>query len=178
MIFVTGNHSKLKEFEDILGMKLDHIDIDLDEIQSIEVEEVAKHKAKQAFEILKKPVIVDDTGLYFEEWNGFPGALVKFLIKKVPLDKICSLVKENRKAKAITCIAYCDEKGTKSFIGEAGGEIAKESRGNNGFGWDSIFIPKGYGKTFAEMDSATKNNSFMRKEAVQKLKSFVFDKKE
>jgi non-canonical purine NTP pyrophosphatase (RdgB/HAM1 family) len=177
MILVTGNHNKLKEFENILGMKLEHSEIDLDEIQSIEVREVAEHKAKQAFDILKQPVIVDDTGLYFEEFNGFPGALVKFLIKKVSLDKICSLIKVNRRAVAITCISYCDGKEVKSFIGETDGEIINSPRGSNGFGWDPIFMPKGYDKTFAELDSETKTNNFMRKEAVEKLKSFIFDKK-
>jgi len=61
MIFATSNHQKLKEFESILGIKLNHSDLDLDEIQSVDVEEVAIHKAKQAYELLKEPVIVEDT---------------------------------------------------------------------------------------------------------------------
>jgi len=173
MIFVTGNHQKLKEFEEILGIKLNHSDLDLDEIQSVEVEEVAKHKAKQAYDILKEPVIVEDTGLYFEELNGLPGALIKFFVKKLTLEHICSLVKENRKAKAVTCIAYFDGKEIKTFIGETEGEIAKEPRGTNGFGWDPIFIPEGYDKTFAELADEEKTSKFMRKEAIQKLGKFL-----
>ncbi|MFA5310081.1 MAG: RdgB/HAM1 family non-canonical purine NTP pyrophosphatase [Candidatus Paceibacterota bacterium] len=178
MIFATGNHQKLKEFEEILGIKLNHSDLDLDEIQSIEVEEVAEHKAKQAYEILKEPVIVEDTGLYFEELNGMPGAFIKFFIKKLTLDKVCSLIKENRKAKAITCIAYFDGEELKTFIGETKGEIAKKPRGNNGFGWDPIFIPEGHDKTFAELTEEEKTSKFMRKEAIKKLKKFLFDKKQ
>ncbi|MFA5714626.1 MAG: RdgB/HAM1 family non-canonical purine NTP pyrophosphatase [Candidatus Paceibacterota bacterium] len=173
MIFVTGNHQKLKEFEEILGVKLGHLDLKLDEIQSVEAEEVAKHKAKQAYEILKEPVIVEDTGLYFEELKGLPGALIKFFVKKLSLEQICSLVKENRKAKAVTCIAYFDSKDLKTFIGETEGKITVEPKGNNGFGWDPIFIPEGYNKTFAELTDEEKTSKFMRKEAIKKLKDFL-----
>jgi len=176
MIFATGNHQKLKEFEEILGIKLNHSDLDLDEIQSIEVEEVAMHKAKQAFELLKEPVIVEDTGLYFEELNGLPGALIKFFVKKLTLEQICSLVKENRKARAVTCIAYFDGGAIKTFIGETEGEIAREPRGTNGFGWDPVFIPQGYDRTFAELTDEEKTSRFMRKEAIKKLREFLFDK--
>jgi non-canonical purine NTP pyrophosphatase (RdgB/HAM1 family) len=172
MIFVTSNHQKLKEFESILGIKLNHSDIDLDEIQSVEVEEVAVHKAKQAYELLKEPVIVEDTGLYFEELNGLPGALIKFFVKKLTLNQICSLIKENRKAMAITCIVFFDGQELKTFKGETKGEIASEPRGVNGFGWDPIFIPEGYSQTFAEITSEEKEYKFMRKEAIKKLKLF------
>jgi len=173
MIFATGNHNKLKEFESILGIKLNHSDLDLIEIQSVDIEEVAIHKAKQAYELLKEPVIVEDTGLYFEELNGLPGALVKFFIKKLTLDQICSLLKDNRKAKAVTCIAYFDGKEVQIFKGETKGEITTEPRGTNGFGWDPIFIPEGYTQTFAEITSEEKEHKFMRREAIEKLKSAI-----
>lgn len=160
-----------------MGIKLNHSDLDIDEIQSVEVEEVARHKAKQAYELLKEPVIVEDTGLYFEELNGLPGALIKFFVKKLTLEQICSLVKENRRAKAVTCIAYFDGEEVRFFIGETEGEIAEEPRGTNGFGWDPIFIPKGYERTFAELTDEEKTSKFMRKEAIKKLKDFLFDKK-
>jgi non-canonical purine NTP pyrophosphatase (RdgB/HAM1 family) len=171
MIFVTGNHHKLKEFESILGIKLNHSDLDLDEIQSVDVEEVAVHKARQAYELLKEPVIVEDTGLYFEELNGLPGALVKFFVKKLTPKQMCLLVKENRKAVAVTCIAFFDGKELKTFKGETRGEIALEPKGANGFGWDPIFIPDGYKQTFAEISSEEKEDNFMRKEALERLKS-------
>lgn len=172
MIFVTGNHQKLKEFEEILGIKMNHSDLDLDEIQSINVEEVAEHKARQAYALLNEPVIVEDTGLYFEDLNGLPGALIKHFVKKLSLEKICSLIQENRKARAMTCICYFDGEEIKTFVGETEGEIAKEPRGTNGFGWDPIFVPEGYEKTFAELTDEEKTSKFMRKEAIKKLKSF------
>lgn len=173
MIFATGNHQKLKEFEEILGIKLNHSDLDLEEIQSVDVEEVAIHKARQAYGLLKEPVIVEDTGLCFEELNGLPGALVKFFIKKLTLDQICSLIKKDRRAVAVTCIAYFDGKEAKVFRGETKGEIAEKPRGVNGFGWDPIFIPEGYSRTFAELSSEEKTGKFMRKEAIKNLKEFI-----
>lgn len=170
MILVTGNKNKVKEFEYILGFKIENIDLELEEIQSIDVEEVARHKARNAYNILKKPVITEDTGLYFEELNGLPGALVKFFVKSISLDKMCSLVGENRKAKAIACIVFFDGEKETITKGETRGEIAIDPRGNNGFGWDPIFIPEGYNKTFAELTSEEKQSKFMRQEAIAQLK--------
>ncbi|KUK66026.1 MAG: Nucleoside-triphosphatase [Parcubacteria bacterium 34_609] len=150
MILITGNKDKVKEFEFILGFKIENIDLQLEEIQSIDVEEVAKHKAK--------------------ELNGLPGALVKFFVKNISLEKICSLIKENRKAKTITCIVFFD--GEKEIIakGETKGSIALKPKGNNGFGWDPIFIPEGHNKTFAELTSEEKQSKFMRQEAIAELR--------
>jgi len=109
--------------------------------------------------------------------NGLPGALIKFFIKKLTLEQICSLIKENRKAVAITCIAFFDGKELKIFKGETRGEIAKEPGGINGFGWDPIFIPEGYSQTFAEITSEEKESKFMRREAIERLKEgLVIDK--
>ncbi|MDD4738181.1 MAG: RdgB/HAM1 family non-canonical purine NTP pyrophosphatase [Candidatus Pacebacteria bacterium] len=170
MILVTGNKNKIKEFEYILGFKIENIDLELEEIQSIDVEEVARHKARTAYNILQKPVIVEDTGVYFEELNGLPGALIKFFVKNLSLEKICSLIGENRKAKTIACIVSFD--GEKEIIvkGETKGDIARHPRGNNGFGWDPIFIPEGYSKTFAELTSEEKQSKFMRQEAIAQLR--------
>jgi len=170
MILVTGNKNKIKEFEYILGFQMENIDLELEEIQSIDVEEVARHKARNAYNILQKPVIVEDTGVYFEELNGLPGALIKFFVKNLSLEKICSLVKENRKAKTIACIVFFDGKEEIIIKGETRGEIAINPRGNNGFGWDPIFIPEGYSKTFAELTSEEKQSKFMRQQAIAQLR--------
>lgn len=170
MILVTGNKNKIKEFEHILGFQIENINLELEEIQSIDVEEVARHKARDAYNILKKPVIVEDTGIYFEELNGLPGALIKFFVKNLSLEKICSLVKENRKAKTIACIVFFDGEEEIIAKGETRGEIARQPRGSNGFGWDPIFIPEGYKKTFAELTSEEKQSKFMRQQAIAQLK--------
>ena len=175
-MFATGNLNKLREFEGILGVKLNHVGLDLDEIQSVDVDEVAKHKAIQAYGIAKEPVIVEDTGLYFEELNGLPGALIKFFIKRLELKQVCNLIKHNRRALAKTCIAYFDGKEVRLFIGETKGSIAAEPRGAEGFGWDPIFIPEGSDKTFAELTAEEKQSGFMRFEAIGQLKDFISGK--
>jgi len=111
--------------------------------------------------------------LYFEELNGLPGALIKFFVKKLTLEQICFLIKENRSALAVTCIVYFNGKELKIFKGETKGEIAKDPKGTNGFGWDPIFIPEGYSQTFAEITSEEKEDKFMRKEAIKKLRTHI-----
>ena len=98
MFFVTANKNKLRGFEEILGMKLEQIEIDLEEIQDIEVEKVVEHKALEAYEKVGKPVIVEDTGLYIEAWKGFPGALAKWVDKTIGFENIpaiafCGVIK-------------------------------------------------------------------------------------
>jgi len=169
---VTSNKEKLREFEKILGFKLKNISLDLNEIQAVEVKKVVEHKTKQAFEIIKKPIITEDTGLYFEAWNGLPGALAKLFDRTIGYRSLCKLLKNNRRARAQTVIGYFDGKNYKSFIGETPGTIARTPKGKNGFGWDLIFIPRGHKKTFAQMTSEEKNAISMRKIALEKLRKF------
>ncbi|MCG2690027.1 RdgB/HAM1 family non-canonical purine NTP pyrophosphatase [Candidatus Parcubacteria bacterium] len=172
--FITGNINKVKECESILGFKLKQIELNLDEIQAVEVAKVVEHKAKQAFSLVKKPVIVEDTGLYFEAWNGLPGALIKWFDETIGYAGLCDLlVSENRKAKAQTIIGYFDGKEYKSFVGEVLGRIVEKPKGLDNFGWDIIFIPDGFQETFAEMGKEKKNAISMRKIALAKLKEFL-----
>jgi len=173
MYFVTSNDNKIKEYQEILGIKLERINLDLPESQGVETEDVGREKALAAYKALEHPVFVEDTGLFFDDLNGFPGALIKHLIDRVPLEKICKLVENDKKATATVCLAYCfNGKDVKLFIGETKGTIADSPRGKNGFGWDSIFIPDGKNKTFAEMEAEEKNQ-YMRKEAVYKFKEYL-----
>jgi len=170
---ITGNQNKVREFEQILGFKLNHVALDLDEIQTIEVEKVVEHKAKEAYKKVKKPVIVEDTGLYFDEWHGLPGALIKFFGQTVGYDNLGKMLKKNRQAKAQTVIGYFDGKNYKSFVGEIFGTISCLPKGQTGFGWDIIFVPNGYKKSFAQMSVEEKNKISMRKIALMKLKKFL-----
>lgn len=174
---VTGNENKAREFEEILGFKLGRANLDLEEIQSVQVEKVIINKTKQAFGIIGKPVIAEDTGLYFDSWNGLPGALAKLFDKTIGYRKLCGLLGSERGAKAQTVVGYFDGNDYRSFIGEINGTIAESPRGKNGFGWDMIFIPEGHSKTFAEMENGEKNRVSMRKIALEKLRNFLKDTK-
>lgn len=168
--FVTNNKNKLREFENILGFALQQAPLNLDEIQAIEVEKVVDFKARQAFEKIKKPLIVEDTGLYFDAWNGLPGALAKWFDKSIGYGNLCSLLGENRRAKAQTVIGYFNGENYQSFTGEVFGKISDSPRGTNHFGWDIIFIPEGHSQTFAEMGLEEKNKISMRRIALEKFK--------
>jgi non-canonical purine NTP pyrophosphatase (RdgB/HAM1 family) len=174
-VFVTQSSDKTKEAERILGVKLHRRNIDLPEIQAIDVEDVVVYKAKKAFKFLREPVIIEDTGLFIEAWNGLPGALIKWYLQRVGTEGICKMLQQfpNRLARAKTIVATydgIDEPHT--FIGEINGQISMTPIGNQGFGWDSIFIPDGALKTFGEMPPAEKDRFSMRRLAFEAMKNF------
>jgi len=177
LYFITGNREKFQETQAILGIRLRRISLKLDEIQEVEISKVIKRKTKDAFAKIKKPLIVEDSGIYIKSWSGFPGALTKWLGKTLGYGKIPQLLKGDRAAAAETIVGYYDGKKYRQFRGRIYGKIAKKPAGKTGFGWDMIFIPAGSEKTFAQMDFSRKNEISMRKTALEKLKKFLKDKK-
>ena len=167
----TSNKNKLREVSEILGYELESIDIDLEEIQAIDVIEVSKSKAIEGYKKMGFSVLVEDTSLSIDAWGGLPGALIKWFMQTVDNDGIIKMLgsEKNRGAVAKTVFAYADENGVHIFEGEIKGRIAKEARGENGFGWDRIFIPLDSEITFAEMSSGEKNKFSMRKLALDKF---------
>src|SRR5215213_2408956 len=110
-IFVTGSTNKVKEAERLLRVELKHQHIDLPEIQSVDIEEIITKKTMFAYEALGgHPVMVEDTGLFIDAWNGLPGALVKWFIERVGVSGICKMMNEfpNKKAWARTVVATYD----------------------------------------------------------------------
>ncbi|MFP4116370.1 MAG: non-canonical purine NTP pyrophosphatase [Candidatus Aenigmatarchaeota archaeon] len=172
MLFLTSNEGKFREVESIVDADLKRKSIELEEIQAIEVEDVIEHKLEEAYDRLKEPVIVEDTGLFFEDWGRLPGALTKFFMKALGNEKLCSMLGENRKAAAETYVGYKDGGVEKIFKGVIKGKIADRPRGE-GFGWDPIFQPEGYGKTFGEMSQEEKNQISMRKKAFENLDEWL-----
>jgi len=173
--FATGNKNKLREVNEILGMDLEQIDLELLEPQGIDVAEVVEEKARDAYEKCGKPVLVEDTGLEFIAWNGLPGALIKWFMDSVDNKGILKMMagEAERGIKAKTAVGFYDGQKCHVFVGEVEGEIPAEVRGQSGFGWDPLFIPKGYDESFAEMGSAEKNQISMRKLALEKLSNFL-----
>jgi len=176
-IFVTHSEGKVSEAEMILGAKLTHYSLDLPEVQAVEVEEVVSLKAQLAYRRLEnQPVITEDTGLYFESWNGLPGALIKWFIKTVGPEGICRMLEPfpNRRAFAKTAVATYDGE-LRIFTGTVNGRIAIQPAGSRGFGWDSIFIPNSAAKTFAEMTLSEKNHYSMRRIAFEEMRSYLLN---
>lgn len=172
IVFVTGSSSKYKEAERILGIELEHCKLNLPETQAILLEEVIQSKALYAYEALEhRAILVEDTGLFVEAWNGLPGALIKWFMESVGQSGICKMLSTfpNRKARAKTMVAIHDGELT-IFSGEIEGRISDSPQGQKGFGWDRIFIPNGSQKTFAEMTPEEKDKYSMRRMALESLK--------
>ena len=173
---VTGNKFKADETEEILNTPIETSDIDIPEIQGLDLEKVAHHKLEQAYKLLKKPVMIDDVSFEVDAWNGFPGPLVKWILKVSDGPRIMLKMLEsekNRKAIARLAIGFHDGKKPYLFFGKAIGTIAHEIRGDYGWGWDKVFIPDGYTETFAEMDPKIKNSISHRGNALAKFKDFL-----
>ncbi|WP_457613740.1 XTP/dITP diphosphatase [Methanocaldococcus sp.] len=178
--FATGNLNKIKEAKIILkdlNVELERIDVSYPEIQG-SLEEVAEFGAKWVYNILKKPVIVEDSGFFVEVLNGFPGTYSKFVQETIGNEGILKLLedKNNRNAYFKTVIGYCDENGVKLFRGVVKGQVSREIRSKGyGFAYDSIFIPEGENRTFAEMTTEEKSKISHRKRAFEEFKKFLLN---
>jgi len=186
LVFATNNSYKLKEISQLLGDKIKLISLsDLniredipEEFQTIE--ENAMAKAKYVYRLTGMDVFADDTGLEIESLDGAPGVYsARFAGDEKDfdrnIDKVLELMagKENRKACFRTVIALILKGKEYFFEGKVQGTILKERRGAGGFGYDPVFLPEGYGLTFAEMSLEEKNAISHRAEAFRKLKAFL-----
>jgi non-canonical purine NTP pyrophosphatase (RdgB/HAM1 family) len=172
--FVTGNLNKLREAQEILGIKMEQGSADhLHEIQTNDICQLVEHKVTEAWREFQCPVLVEDSGLIFTAWNGLPGALIKWFEKSVGCEGMLKMLEsfENRQAEAICLAAVYDGKTMVVGEGRVPGTIAPAMRGNEGFGWDVIFIPDGETRTYAEMSPAEKNSRSHRRQAFESLKS-------
>lgn len=172
--FVTGNLEKLTEAKEILNdFEIENIKIDLPELQG-ERNAVIKEKAKIACQKIGKPCFVDDTSLCFNSLKGLPGIYVKHFLDNIGREGLFNmlLAYEDKSAQAVAAIAYCEpEKEPIVFEGITNGNIVKP-RGDR-FGWDPIFEPKGYNKTYAEMTKEEKNKISHRKKALNRLREYL-----
>lgn len=190
IVVATNNEGKLQEIKQILKsfelVSLKEINCNIDVVEDGKTfEENAIKKAKETYEETKIPCIADDSGLEIEEYNGWPGVLTSRFLgedkagnehakerNEYILKKMKGLPKEKRKAKHVTCIAYCNEDGIIVKRGEHEGYIAGEAKGDNGFGFDEIFELEN-GKTSAEMTKEEKNKISSRKIALELIKDEI-----
>lgn len=174
LYFATGNKGKVDEASQILDLPIEILDIELDEIQSMNLEEIVAHKARQAYEKVKAPVFVDDVSLEFDVWQKFPGPFIKYL-QQISNDLILYMMRNesNRKVNLIATIGYFDGKKMMYFTGSIPGKIATESKGDRGWGFDPIFIPDGQDMSFAEMSDVKKNSLSHRRIALDKFKKYL-----
>lgn len=172
--FVTGNKTKADYMAKFLGMPIKHINLELDEIQSLDLKKIVEHKLRQAFKLIKHPVVVEDVSLEFKALGGLPGTFVKFFVERVPFKTLCSAIpNSNRLATARCVIGFYDGVQIKLFEGGMQGKIAKKPQGTGGFGWDKIFIPKGYKVTRAALSKEDDKKTYLKIKPLSKLKKFL-----
>lgn len=149
---VTGNPGKVRELQAMAMDKINFImhDLDIDEIQSMDLEQIVRDKALKAYKQIKAPIIVDDVSAGLDSLNGLPGPFIKFFNNNIGSDSLYKLAKPNDKV-TISCVAaYYD--GEQYILGRGTITGALVSpRGNNGFGFDTVVIPNGQTKTMSEM---------------------------
>ncbi|MFA4182862.1 non-canonical purine NTP diphosphatase [Xylanibacter rodentium] len=193
IVFATNNKNKLSEIRDILGSDFEIVSLqdigchaDIPETGST-LEENAMQKARYIYDNYNMSVFADDTGLEVDALGGAPGIYSARYAGGEGHDSEANMTKllgelgenNNRKARFRTAIALIlkeDGNGNiteKLFEGIVRGEIIKERRGGEGFGYDPIFQPEGYDRTFAELGPDVKNKISHRARAVARLVEYL-----
>lgn len=174
VVFITGNEHKAKYLAAWLGIDVPHRKVDVDEIQSLDLREVVEHKARAAYEIVGKQVLVEDIALTFVAMGRLPGTLVKWFLEELGIDGLGRLgnTYEDKRAEALIMYGLYDGKRLEIFEGSKTGRLAPEPRGNS-FGWNNIFIPDGWNKTYGEMTEDEFKSCSHRYIAIQKLRAYL-----
>mgnify|MGYP001300053398 CR=1 FL=1 len=184
-ILATHNDNKAKEIKELFKNKIEIITLkDLNDYEEIiedgkTFEENALIKAKTIFKKYNLPVIADDSGLEIKYLNNLPGVYSQRYSGKGDLENNKKVLRElkdvsNRDARFVCVIALVEQNGdTKVFKGMLEGEISLSSKGNNGFGYDPIFIPKGYTKTLGELPSEIKQKISHRSQALLLFEQYL-----
>jgi inosine triphosphate pyrophosphatase len=173
-LFITGNTNKAAYLTRYLGVALEHQKLDLEEIQSLDLAEVVTHKAKQAYDMVKKPVLVEDVSLEFHALGRLPGTFIKFFVDEVPFESICKMLDGLDRAACARCtFAYYDGKEMTLFESSLDGTISDVPRGNNGYGWDKIFVPEGYSLTRAELSEEDDQKTYELIKPLRQVRDFL-----
>lgn len=201
IVFATNNQHKLQEIRDILGSEFEIVslkdigcDVDIPETGNT-LEENAMQKAQYVYDHYNLSCFADDTGLEVEALNGEPGVHSARYAEGTDHDSEANMAKllrnlegkDNRKARFRTVIALIQKqdvcpcgctsiKKVNRFEGIVDGSIATEKHGTAGFGYDPIFVPEGYDKSFAELGESIKNGISHRARAVAKLVEYLKQK--
>ena len=191
IIFASHNKGKIAEVRQILEPLniriLSSDDIDFPEVEETGTtfEENAKLKALTTAKFCKTVCLADDSGLCVDALDGSPGVHSARYVPNRDFNKaILKLLKEMKKSSSTSRAAHLScvivlgypDGSYHSFEGRIDGTIAFEPSGDGGFGFDPIFIPSGYDKTYAELETVVKNKISHRAQALKKLISYLSDK--
>ncbi|MGI0040010.1 MAG: RdgB/HAM1 family non-canonical purine NTP pyrophosphatase [Nitrososphaera sp.] len=165
--FASTNQNKYREVQSILsshGISVDFAQINLLEVQSDSLEEIAREKAKSAFAQVGKPVIIEDDGLFVDALKGFPGQYSSHAFKTIGNDGIMKLLagSADRKASFRSLIVFYDGKNLSISEGRVDGKISDKIT-EGGWGYDPIFVPAGASLTFAQLKEKKNDYSHRKK---------------
>ena len=185
-LVATRNENKVREFRAILGDGVELILLPEDAPEVVEdgktFSENALKKAREYAQYSHLPTIAEDSGLEVEALGGAPGIYsARFAGEKAGskennrllLEKLAGVPAEKRKARFVCCMVYKDGDVEEVFEGEVRGRIAFEQAGRSGFGYDPLFIPEGFDRTFAELSAGVKNSMSHRFNAIKKLCDYI-----
>ena len=186
LIFATNNQHKVDEIRSVIDKNLElitlqeaGIDIDIPEPYNT-LKENASGKSRTIFDMTGISCFSEDTGLEVDSLGGEPGVKSARYAGddrsfNANIEKLLSKLadKTDRTARFRTVISLIIDGRETLFEGICEGSIIKEKRGEQGFGYDPVFIPAGAAKTFAEMNMQEKNQFSHRKKAVEKLVAFL-----
>lgn len=172
LTLITSNQGKLAEFRSALaplGLEVLHSDEECDEIQADTLEEVVRSCLAQLKHRGLSNMVIDDSGLFVHALGGFPGVYSSYVLRTIGMDGVLRLLegREDRGAHFECCIGA--SLGGEDIIvhGRCDGTIATRPSGREGFGFDPIFVPSGFERTFAEISITEKNGISHRGRAVQ-----------
>jgi len=181
--FITSNKHKFEEASKILsnyGITLERLKIPVFEIQSDSIEEVSYTSMRYLVErgLVPPMSFLEDAGLFIRALKGFPGVYSAYVYKSIGCQGILKLMDnvEDRYAEFRSAIALYDGKSINIFTGVCRGRIGFEERGSYGFGFDPIFIPEGFKKTYAELGEEIKNRISHRAKALIKMANTITTK--
>jgi XTP/dITP diphosphohydrolase len=177
LTFVTQNVHKVSDAQKLLPHhEIEHVDFVVPEIQSLRPEEIVEEKLRFAYERVGRPCFVMDASLFLDCLNGFPGPFIKWYFEEtVGGEKTCEIAKlfQQFGCEWVTVLGYFDGKNATFFKESVRGSLPSSPRGTNGFHWDTIFIPEGETRTFAEMTFEEKQSFAVTKKLLARFDDFL-----
>lgn len=172
--FVTHNEHKffeVKHYVEKKNIMIEWINLEYAEIQADTTEEISRRSAEDLGGRIEGPFFLEDTGLYIESLSGFPGPYSSYVQKTIGNEGIIKLMDGilNRNAYFMTVISFFNRGKIHQFVGRVEGIISTKPSGNNGFGYDPIFIPADAEKSLGEMSVDEKNLFSHRIRALEKF---------
>lgn len=180
--YATDNQGKFEQVKNYIGKHNPHITIkqfkaEISEIQTLDQKKIALDKAQKAWALLKKPLIIDDSAIYFEKYNKFPGTLTRYIFEGIGFNGILSLIDVGDKATFLLYLVYIDgPKSFKIFKGKCSGTLTKPKKfsGHEKLPYSCLFIPDGSKKTYAQLHGTKEGNKYLyRLKALKKFLKWV-----